>query len=249
MVIGAGQPGAILRALFLAPHRATHFYRIYGGMQTISVIGGTGELGGGLALRWSRAGIPVVIGSRDAARAEAAAAELNTRNGSELARGMDNLAAAAAGDIVVLSIKFSHQQATLEQLKPALQGKIVIDTTVPLVPPKVARVQLPAEGCAAVICQQLLGEEVKVVSAFQNVSASSLYSDAEPECDVLVTGASPDARQTVIELANAAGFKAWHAGPLENSAAAEALTSLLIFMNKKYGSDHTGIRITGAQND
>jgi len=214
-------------------------------MQTISVIGGTGELGGGLALRWAKAGLPVIIGSRDAARAKEAADALNQASGHDLATGMDNYAAAEAGEIVVLSVKFNHHAATLEELKPALQGKIVIDTTVPLAPPKVMRVQLPAEGSAAVIAQRILGEDVQVVSAFQNVSAASLHSDATPECDVLVTGTKPDARQVVINLAQAAGFKAWHAGALENSAAAEALTSLLIFMNKKYGSDHTGIRITG----
>lgn len=218
-------------------------------MQTISIIGGTGELGGGLALRWAKAGLPVIVGSRDADRAQQAADNLNQLSGNNLAKGMDNYAAAEAGDIVVLTVKFSHHQATLEELKPALTGKIVIDTTVPLVPPKVARVQLPPEGSAAVIAQQLLGDDIQVVSAFQNVSASSLHSDAEPECDVLVTGAKVEARQTVIELAQAAGFKGWHAGPLENSAAAEALTSLLIFMNKKYASDHTGIRITGIDPD
>ena len=214
-------------------------------MQTISIIGGSGELGGGLALRWAKAGLPVIIGSRDAERAAQVAKDLNAAAGNELARGMDNAAAAAAGDIVVLTVKFSHQAATLNELRDALQGKILVDTTVPLVPPKVARVQLPSVGSAAVIAQQLLGDGVQVVSAFQNVSAASLTSDGETECDVLVTGASPEARETVIELAKAAGFQAWHAGPLENSAAAEALTSLLIFMNKKYASDHAGIRITG----
>jgi len=218
-------------------------------MQTISVIGGSGELGGGLAMRWAKAGLPVIIGSRDAARAAEVAARLNDAAGNALAKGMNNLDAAKAGDIVVLAIKFSHHAATLTELKAALAGKILVDTTVPLVPPKVARVQLPKEGSAAVIAQQLLGEEVQVVSAFQNVSASSLVSKTAPECDVLVTGASPDARETVIGLAEAAGFRAWHAGPLENSAAAEALTSLLIFMNKKYASDHTGIRITGINKD
>jgi len=218
-------------------------------MQTISVIGGSGELGGGLALKWAKAGIPVIIGSRDAERAQQAAEELNNAAGNKLATGMANLAAAEAGDIVVLAVKFAHQEATLEELKPALKGKIVVDTTVPLVPPKVARVQMPAEGSAAVITQKILGEDVQVVSAFQNVSAHSLKSDEKPECDVLVTGAKPEARQTVIDLAEKAGFKAWHAGPLENSAAAEALTSLLIFMNKKYSSDHAGIQITGIGSD
>lgn len=218
-------------------------------MQTISVIGGTGELGGGLALRWAKAGRRVIIGSRDAERAQQAAAALNAAAGNTLAQGMDNHAAAVAGDIVVLSVKFKYHRATLEELKPALAGKILVDTTVPLVPPKVARVQMPAEGSAAVMAQQILGDGIQVVSAFQNISASSLHSDAVPECDVLITGALPEARQTVLELVEAAGFRGWHAGPLENSTATEALTSLLIFMNKKYGSNHAGIRITGIRSD
>lgn len=214
-------------------------------MQTISVIGGTGELGGGLALRWARAGHPVIIGSRDAARAEEAAARLNEKTGNNHASGMDNLAAAEAGDIVVLTVKFSHHRDTLEQLKPALAGKILIDTTVPLVPPKVARVQLPPEGAAAVIAQQILGEATRVVSAFQNVSAASLHHDSASKSDVLITGDDPEAREAVVQLADAAGYKGWHAGPLANSAATEALTSVLIFINKKYESTHTGIAITG----
>jgi NADPH-dependent F420 reductase len=218
-------------------------------MQSIAVIGGTGELGGGLALRWAKAGLAVIIGSRDAGRAQEAADRINQMAGNDLARGMDNQAAAEAGDIVVLSVKFSHHRDTLAQLKPALKGKIVIDTTVPLVPPKVARVQLPAEGSAAVIAQQILGEDSTVVSAFQNVSAASLKADAEIMSDVLVTSDNADARQKVVELAEVAGFTAWHAGPLANSAATEALTSLLIFMNKKYRSDHTGIAITGLNHD
>jgi len=218
-------------------------------MQTVSVIGGSGELGSGLALRWARAGVPVIIGSRDAERAAGVAEELNSQTGNDLARGMNNLDAAKSGDIVVITVKFNHHTATLEELRPALTGKIVIDTTVPLVPPKVARVQLPSEGSAAVIAQSVLGDEISVVSAFQNVSAASLKSEHAPDCDVLVTGNSPEARDVVVALAEQAGFKAWHAGPLQNSAATEALTSLLIFMNKRYKSDHTGLRITGISKD
>ncbi len=217
-------------------------------MQTISVIGGTGELGSGLAMRWARAGLPVIIGSRDAGRAREAADELNKVSGNNLARGMDNMAAAQAGDIVVLTVKFDHYRDTLAQLKPALQGKIMVDTTVPLVPPKVAKVQLPPEGCAAVIGQEIVGENCAVVSAFQNVSAASLKHD-NAKCDVLITGNDPEAREQVVALAEAAGFKGWHAGPLANSAAAEALTSLLIFMNKKYKSYHAGIAVTGLDED
>jgi NADPH-dependent F420 reductase len=214
-------------------------------MQTITVIGGSGELGGGLALRWVKAGLQVIIGSRDAGRAAQVAADINAAAGNDLARGMENYPAAEAGDIVVLTVKFDHHKAMLEELRPALKGKILVDTTVLLVPPKIMRVQLPEGGSVAVIAQRLLGPDVEVISAFQNVSAATLKSDAEPECDVLVTGAKAATRQTVIELVEAAGFRGWHAGALENSAAAEALTSLLIFMNKKYDSDHAGLRITG----
>jgi len=214
-------------------------------MQKITVVGGSGELGGGLARLWAQAGLPVIIGSRDAERAGAAADEINAEIGTDRVSGTDNLGAAEAGDIVVLAVKFAHQRATLELIKPALAGKILVDTTVPLVPPQVARVQLPPEGCAAVIAQQTLGADTEVVSAFQNVSASSLRDPTVSRSEVLVTGDNPAARDTVIQLAVQAGFTAWHAGPLANSAAVEALTSVLIFMNKRYSSDHTGIAIRG----
>jgi len=216
-------------------------------METITLVGGTGELGGGLARLWARAGLRVVIGSRAAERAAESAADINAELGIDTVTGMDNLAAAEAGDVVVLAVKFAHQRATLERIQPALIGKILVDTTVPLVPPKVARVQLPPEGCAAVITQSIVGEATEVVAAFQNVSASSLRDAEVRKSDVLVTGDSPEARQAVIDLATRAGFRAWHAGPLANSAAMEALTSVLIFMNKKYASDHTGIAMTGAE--
>ncbi len=215
----------------------------------ISVVGGTGALGGGLARRWARAGLDVVIGSRDPARAEAAAAALRAAQPGARVRGLGNLAAARAGGLVVLTVPFSHQRPTLAEIQPALAGKILVDTTVPLVPPKVARVQLPPEGSAAAIAQQVAGDGVSVVAAFHNVSADSLHTDDDLDCDVLVTGNRLEARETVVALAKAAGLRAWHAGALENAAAAEALTSVLIFMNKRYGGVHTGIRITGIPDD
>jgi NADPH-dependent F420 reductase len=212
---------------------------------TISIVGGTGALGGGLARRWARAGLPVVIGSRDPAKADAAATELGRSIPGSQVRGCGNLEAAAAGGIVVLAVPFGNHHSSLLEIQPVLAGKILVDTTVPLVPPRVARVQLPPEGCAALAAQQLLGDAVTVVSAFQNVSADSLHTDAALDCDVLVAGNKAEAREAVIGLARQAGLRAWHAGSLENSAAAEALTSVLIFMNKRYGGVHTGIRITG----
>lgn len=216
---------------------------------TISIIGGTGALGGGLARRWARAGLPVVIGSRDPGKAVAAADELRGAITSANVRGAGNLEAARAGSIVVLTVPYAHQRPTLTEIQPALAGKILIDTTVPLVPPRVARVQLPEQGCAALIAQQIAGDGVAVVSAFHNVAADSLHTDEELDCDVLVTGNKAEAREAVVQLARAAGLRAWHAGSLENSAAAEALTSVLIFMNKRYGGIHTGLRITGVPAD
>jgi len=214
-------------------------------IKTISIIGGTGALGSGLARRWVRAGYRVVIGSRKTEKAVEAATTLNHALPDASIEGLQNRAAAAAGDIVVMTVPFAHQRPTLEDIRNELSGKILIDTTVPLVPPKVARVQMPTEGCAALITQQIVGENVTVVSAFQNVAAELMASDTEMACDVLVTGDKLAAREVVIRLAEQAKFKAWHAGPLANSAATEALTSVLIFMNKRYPDSHAGVRMTG----
>lgn len=213
---------------------------------TIAVLGGTGHEGAGLAARWAKAGFPVVIGSRDAARAAEAAAAMAARTGGTVT-GNDNASATAAGDIVVLAVPYAGQQALAKDVQAHLDGKILIDVTVPLVPPKVARVQLPEGGSAVEALQKVLGENVRVVAAFQNVSAHQLADlDAEVNCDVLVTGDDVDARETVVQLAKAIGVTALHAGPLANSAAAEALTSVLISINKRYKvADGAGIRITG----
>ncbi len=218
-------------------------------LPTIALIGGTGDLGTGLARRWARAGYPVIIGSRETGRAEEAAASLRARldtaGPSCRVEAMDNLGAATQADIVVLTVPFSHHAATLQLIKPAVQGKVLVDVTVPLVPPKVARVQMPPQGSAGLIAQALLGEEVRVVSAFQNVAAHLLQGDdAELGCDVLVCGNDTPAREQVVQLAVAAGLRGFHAGSLHNSVAVEALTSLLIFINKQYQC-HAGIRLTG----
>ncbi|MFN3231488.1 MAG: NADPH-dependent F420 reductase [Alphaproteobacteria bacterium] len=212
--------------------------------KTIAVIGATGALGGGLARRWAKAGHNVIIGSRDGGRAQEAAEALQAEIGGSLS-GMENSEAAAAGEIVALTVPFSNQQPMLEAIKGGLDGKILIDATVPLMPPKVGRVQLPDEDSAAVKAQNFLGEGVKVVAAFQNIGAEHLNSDHEIACDVLVSGDDKDARELVVGLVEDAGLKAWHAGPLANSAAAEALTSVLITINRRYKIIGSGIRITG----
>ncbi len=207
---------------------------------TIAIIGGTGNLGAAIAWRLARAGRKVIIGSRSAESASAKAAEL----GHGLT-GLTNADAAAAGDVLIVTVPFAAQEATLAEIAPHAAGKIVCDTTVPLVPPKVMRVQLPAEGSAAARTQGLLGEGVTVVSGFHNVAAHKLAQDIDIGCDVLVFGDDKAARQVIVGLADAAGLRGLHGGALVNSAAAEALTSILIFLNKTYKVDGAGIRITG----
>lgn len=211
---------------------------------TIAVIGGSGNLGAALARRWAQAGQRVVIGSRDAAKAAAAAAKLAAELGVAVG-GASNLEAARQADVVVVAVPFASQLSVLEEIRPGIGGKVVIDTTVPLVPPKVARVQLPPEGSAAQRAQQLLGTDVKLVSAFHNVAAHKLATDEDVECDVLVFGDDKAARAVAVELAAHARLRGLHAGALANAAAGEALTSILIFMNKTYRVDGAGIRITG----
>ncbi|GMG88369.1 NADPH-dependent F420 reductase [Biformimicrobium ophioploci] len=215
----------------------------------IAILGGTGQLGTGLARRWLQAGYTLIIGSRDLEKAEQAVADLRNvlaERGISSAdvQAMDNCSAAECASIVTLCVPFSHQESTLQSVKAMLEGKILIDVTVPLVPPKVARVQLPDQGSAGQIAQLLLGDGVDVVSAFQNVPAPHLKEDGPLDCDVLVCGNNKEARAAVIELAEAAGMRAFHAGPIQNAAAVEAMTSVLIFINKQYKS-HAGVRITG----
>ncbi len=213
--------------------------------ETIAILGGTGDLGGGLARRWSRAGYTILIGSRTLEKGRQAATDLLAEFPDLNVTGMENLDAASAADIVVLTVPFAHQVSTLEVVKPALAGKILVDVTVPLVPPKVGSVQLPERGSAAQMAQDCVGDDVFVVSAFQNVGAQHLREDHAIACDVLVTGDKRAAREKVIELVAAVGLRGWHAGPLANAAAAEALTSVLITINRHHKIEGSGIVITG----
>ena len=212
---------------------------------TIAVLGGTGDLGSALARRWAAAGYPVVLGSRAKERAQAAAREMQSAGAAAAVTGEDNFAAAKAADVVLLAIPYSNHEAILNEIKPAVAGKIVVDAVVPLVPPKVSVAQLPAEGSAAQIAQRLLGADARVVSAFHNVGAAKLQAGGTVDCDVLVFGDDKAARDLVIELVNAAGTRGIDGGVLANSVAAEALTSVLIGINRRYKVDGAGIRITG----
>ena len=214
-------------------------------MTSIALIGGTGALGAAIARRLAKAGESVIVGSRDSAKAAAAAAALQGETGRPV-QGLGNAEAAAAASIIIVTVPFASQEATLADIAAGCRGKIVVDTTVPLMPPKVMRVQLPSEGSAAVRAQKLLGEGVTVVSAFHNVAAHKLATDAPVECDVLVFGDERAAREQVLRLVTQCGLRGLHGGALVNSAAAEALTSVLIFLNKTYAVDGAGVRITGS---
>jgi 8-hydroxy-5-deazaflavin:NADPH oxidoreductase len=206
----------------------------------VAVIGGTGKLGAAIARRLAKAGRKVIIGSRSAHSAAAAAAEI----GFGLT-GLANADAARAASIVILTVPFAAQESTLAEIAPHVAGKVVVDTTVPLVPPKVMRVQLPPEGSAAQRAQKLMGPGVTVVSAFHNVAAHKLATDQDIECDVLVFGDDKGARTKVVALVEQTGLRGIHGGALANSAATEAMTSVLIFINKTYQVDGAGLLITG----
>ena len=212
----------------------------------IAILGGTGAEGSGLALRWAHAGHRVILGSRSPDKAVEATAQLNALLGRGGISWASNIDAAKAADVVVLTVPYQAQAATAGEVRAALPGQILVDATVPLVPPKVNRVHLPAGGSAVAALQQTLGPEIRVVSAFQNVSAHHLKDLAHRiDCDVLVCSDDVAARAEVIELANDLGLRGVNAGPVCNSAAAEAITSILIAVNMLYKIPGAGIRITG----
>lgn len=211
---------------------------------TIAIIGGTGDLGSGLAKRWSAAGYPIVIGSRSGEKASDVARTIAAETGGSIS-GDVNVAAAQAGDIVVIAVPFSSHEATLTEIKGAVAGKIVVDAVVPLVPPKLSIVQMPEGGSAAGMAQRLLDGDARLVSAFHNVGAKKLHAGRTVDCDILVFGDDKAARDLVIELAGFIGTRGLDGGPLANSLAAEAMTSILIGINRRYKVDGAGLRITG----
>ncbi len=211
----------------------------------LGIIGGTGMLGTGLARRWSRAGYAVIIGSRDPGKAADAAAQLSALPGGERATGAGYADAAAAADVIVLTVPFKGQAEVIDSIRPALRGQLVLDTTVPLIAHSTATVHLPEFGSAAVAAQRHLGDAGRVVSAFHNIPAKRLAGDEPIDCDVLVFGDRAADRETAITLVQAAGLRGLHGGALANSAAAEALTSVLIGIQRHYRTGVAGLRITG----
>ncbi len=217
-----------------------------GNKYSIAVIGGTGALGFGLAARWAKAGHGIIIGSRAQESADRGAERLAALVPEATISGLENGPAAAAADVVVLTVPFANQAPMLAAIHAGCQGKIMVDVTVPLMPPKVRTVHLSPHGSAAKGAQIALGEGVRVVSAFQNVAADHLADlGHDIDCDILVCGNDTDAREVVVGLAEDASVRAWHAGRIENSVVAEALTSALIFINNRYKIAGAGIRITG----
>ena len=215
---------------------------------TIGIIGGTGKEGKGLAYRWVQAGHHVIIGSRQAEKAQRAVDELKglLEDSGDLLEGMENSDAVAACEIAVVTVPYAAHRPTLEGLKDVLEGKIVVDVVVPIMPPKVTKVQMPPAGSVAQEAQEILGENCRVVDAFQNISYERLMNkDEDVDCDVLVCGKSKAARQVVLGLVADTGLQGWDAGPIENAVVVEGMTSVLIGLNIQHKVKASGIRITG----
>jgi coenzyme F420-0:L-glutamate ligase/NADPH-dependent F420 reductase len=211
----------------------------------IAILGGTGALGGALALRLAKAGHEVWIGSRDPEKAKAFAAGLMVAVPQGRVHGSDLETSAERAELCFLAVPYAAHADTLSRIKPHVAGKVVVDATVPLRPPKVGTVQLPPSGSAAVDAQALLGPEARVVSALQNIGAEKLAAGQAVDGDVLVAADDGEAAGAVCALLAEIGLRAWHVGPLANSAAAEAMTSVLIQINRRYKRVQAGVRITG----
>jgi 8-hydroxy-5-deazaflavin:NADPH oxidoreductase len=211
---------------------------------TLAILGGTGDLGSGLARLLAAADYPVVIGSRAKEKADQAAHDLAMAIGKPVG-GNDNRAAAESADIVLLCIPYSNHDVIVDEIKPVMDGKILVDAVVPLVPPKVSVVQLPAAGSPAIVAQKTLGPAVRVAAAFHNVGAKKLHAGAKADCDVLVFADEVAVREQVIALANVVATRGVDGGVLANCVAAEALTSVLIAINRRYKVAGASIRITG----
>jgi NADPH-dependent F420 reductase len=210
----------------------------------IAIVGGTGKEGGGLAIRWARAGHTLYLGSRDAQKARDRAAALSAAGHGRFL-GEENLAAAGAGEVVVLTVPYAAHADTLRAVRSALAGKVLVDVTVPLRPPRVSRVQLPPGRAAALEAQEIVGPATPVVAAFHHVSHAHLEDpEASVACDVLVATDDDRARDLVLGLVRDLGMRGLDAGPLDNAIALESLTPVLIHLNKRYKSPGAGVVFT-----
>lgn len=211
----------------------------------VAILGGTGKEGPGLALRWAKAGYTILIGSRQAEKAQNTAQEINQTLGIQTVKGYENAEAARQAEICVLTVVQTAHQEALSGLKEALQGKILVDAT--------ARVDFrdpkpPEPPAAARIAQNILGEGVRVVAAFQNVPAAALRKLDQPlHSDVLVCADDLEAATAVMQLAQDGGMTAYYAGGLDNAVVVEGLTALLISLNKHYKTKTASIRVAGLE--
>ena len=213
----------------------------------IAILGGTGPEGGGLALRWLKAGHAIIIGSRDAERARSKARELGGQAGGEIV-GMTNVEVARAGELVVLALPYAGLAKTLPDVKDACQGKVVVSAVVPLTFGTARLFTPPPIGSAAEEAQQLLGPGARVVAAFHHIAAHELVSLDRPiDCDLLLCGDDPGAKQIVAELGSSIGLRVLDAGPLSNAGALEGITALLATINRRYKLKSAGIKITGME--
>ena len=217
----------------------------------IAIVGGSGALGAGLAKRWAKKGHNIIIGSRDEQKAAEAASRLNKEAGVENIFGLENKRASEEAEIIVLTVPFSNHMSTLSLIAPVLEGKILVDVTVPLVPPKVRTVHIPEGGSCAKAAQEFLGKGVRVVSAFQSVAATHLDDlGHDIDCDVLVCGNGLEPRKKVMELIEKIGVKTYNAGDAEAARCIEAITPILIRINisKAVPFSHAGIKIWAPEN-
>ena len=210
----------------------------------IAILGGTGKEGTGLALRWASAGYTILIGSRQAEKAQAAAGAINSQLGFDRAAGMTNSEAAAKADLCVLTVFQEAHQSAIESLREELKGKILVDTT--------ARVDFrnpkpPTPPSAGRTAQSILGPDVRVVAAFQNVPAHTLKKNlgGKLDADVLVCADDQPAAKQVMQIAEAGGMNAYYAGDLDVALVVEGLTAILINLNKYYGVKTASIAVTG----
>ena len=210
---------------------------------TIAILGGTGDLGSALAKKWAQKGHRIIIGSRSKEKATNFALSMREELGLETINGFELGEAAELCDLAVLTVPYNSHARILKIVKEYMQGKILVDATVPL-QKEVTKVSLPKAGSVAVEAQNILGDEVTVIAALQNIGSHLLNSDDRIDAEVLISGNDEAALNLVTELVRELGLGSWHVGPLENSAAAEALTSILISINKKYKRKSSGIKIT-----
>ncbi|MEK9704122.1 MAG: NADPH-dependent F420 reductase [Deltaproteobacteria bacterium] len=212
-------------------------------IKKIGIIGGSGALGSALAHRFIKESFEVTIGSRSPEKLISKISESDKDLGVKNLKIQGITQTASESELIFLTVPFAGHQKTVHEIKPHVYGKIVVDTTVPLAPPKVARVQLPESGCVARKTQEILGNEVHVVSALHNVAATALAKSETPDGEVMVFGNNKEARETVIQLISKISLKGWHCGSIDNAVVAESLTPVLIFMNKFYSFKGSGIKI------